>query len=540
MKTTISEKFLAYLTLISGLAISGVAVYYSVVGLTSIFAAAFVPIIIMGVALEVSKLVATTWLKQNWEYAPKTIKAYLISAIAILMLITSMGIFGYLSKAHLDQNLVSGEVVAKIAVYDEKIKTEKENIDANRKSLKQMDEAVDQVMARSTSEEGASRSVAVRRSQQKERTRLIADITASQQRIATLNEERAPIAAEVRKVEAEVGPIKYIANFFYGSADPAVLEKAVTWVIIILIAVFDPLAVVLLLASQISFQQFRRREQEADAFFDKARDVAKELDNGTYTSPDVEELNTILRELQKEMAHETGTDDPIDFPKYEPDDGQLTENQIQQIKNLIKENDAERIVDNIIATFPTDVEEVTPAPPVELETVDTPPVPTKIKRENAFVRTKVFSRPIMTNATPVEETPVDTVEETVDFIFPHSDQGRGSLVEQLPGAPDSVEETPVVQNNTVVRPTLGIDSLYSEPVEPATPIVDTYVQNEEQIQSNLWSSTTSSTISQNEYVKTSQERFDDTVDELVEQVKSGQIRLDEVDPIYRDEVSSKL
>jgi hypothetical protein len=308
-------------------------------------------------------------------------------------------------------------------------------------------------------------------------------------------------------VEAEVGPIKYIANFFYGSADPAVLEKAVTWVIIILIAVFDPLAVVLLLASQISFQQFRRREQEQNdtEFFDKARDVAKELDSGTYTGYDAEELNEILRELQQEMAHETGTSDPIDFPKYEPNNEQLTENQIQQIKNLIKENEVEKLVDDIIATLPI-VEEPAPEP----ETVDAPPVPTKIKRENAFVRTKVFSRPIITNATAVEETPI------------------------------TVEETPVVQNNTVVRPTLGIDSLYTEPTVPATPVVDNYVQNEEQTQSNLWSSTTSSTISQNEYVKTSQERFDDTVAELVEQVRSAQIRLDEVDPIYRDEVSSKL
>jgi len=87
---------------------------------------------------------------------------------------------------------------------------------------------------------------------------------------------------------------------------------------------------------------------------------------------------------------------------------------------------------------------------------------------------------------------------------------------------------------------LGIDSLYTEPTVPTTPVVDNYVQNEEQTQSNLWSSTTSSTISQHEYVKTSQERFDDTVAELVEQVRSAQIRLDEVDPIYRDEVSSKL
>jgi hypothetical protein len=358
-----------------------------------------------------------------------------------------------------------------------------------------MDEAVDQVMARSTSEEGASRSVAVRRSQQKERGRLAQDITASQQRIATLNEDRAPIAAEVRKVEAEVGPIKYIASFFYGSTDTAILEKAVTWVIIILIVVFDPLAVVLLLASQISFQKFREQDEEAVAFFDKAHETAKELDNGTYTGYDAEELNEILRELQANTVHETGTDNPIDFPRYESNNSSLTD--------TVDQNRVEEIVDTIISTLPV-VEEPAPEP----ETVDAPPVPTKIKKENAVVRTKVFSRPIITNITPVEETLVETVEET-----------------------------PVVQNNTVVRPTLGIDSLYTEPSQP---LIDDYVQNEEQNQSNLWSNTTSSTISQNEYIKASQERFDNTVAELVEQVKSGQIQLDEVDPIYRDEVSAKL
>ena len=260
MKPTLNEKFIAYLALLSGLSISAVAVYYSVVGLTAIFAAAVVPIIIMGTTLEISKLVATVWLKQNWKTAPLLIKTYLFAAIVVLMIITSMGIFGFLSKAHSDQNLVGGDVQAKIAIYDEKIKTEKENIEANRKALKQMDEGVDSVLGRSTDEKGADKAVAMRKSQQKERTRLQNEILQSQKSIAELNDARAPIAAEVRKVEAEVGPIKYIAAFFYGSTDETILEKAVTWVIITLIVVFDPLAVILLLASQMSFQEFRERE----------------------------------------------------------------------------------------------------------------------------------------------------------------------------------------------------------------------------------------------------------------------------------------
>jgi hypothetical protein len=263
MRIHTSDKFIAWSTLISGLTVSAVAIYYSVAGLVAIFSAAVIPIIVMGVALEVSKLAGTVWLKQNWTRAPYFIRAYLLAAIAILMLITSMGIFGFLSKAHSDQSLVSGDVQSRIAVYDEKIKTAKDNIDANRKALKQMDEAVDQVMGRSSDEKGADKAVAIRRGQQKERARLQTEIAAEQKIISQLSEERAPIAAEVRKVEAEVVPIKYIANFIYGdNPDANILEKAVTWVIIIIVVVFDPLAVILLLASQYSFQWFRKQEEE--------------------------------------------------------------------------------------------------------------------------------------------------------------------------------------------------------------------------------------------------------------------------------------
>jgi hypothetical protein len=261
MKPTSNDKLLAYLTLFSGLSISAVAIYYSVMGLVAIYPAMVIPIVIMGIVIELGKLSATVWLKQSWTWAPIFIKAYILPAIAMLMFITSIGVFGFLSKAHSDQSLVSGDVGAKIAVYDEKIKTEKDNIDANLKSLKQMDEAVDQVMARSTTEGGADKAVAIRRSQQKERARLLADITESQKRVSALNEQRAPIAAEVRKVEAEVGPIKYIAALMYGdNPDANILEKAVTWVTILIVVVLDPLAVVLLLASQYSFQRIREYE----------------------------------------------------------------------------------------------------------------------------------------------------------------------------------------------------------------------------------------------------------------------------------------
>ena len=284
MRIHTSDKFIAWSTLVSGLTVSAVAIYYSVAGLVAIFSAAVIPIIVMGVALEISKLAGTVWLKQNWARAPYFIRAYLLAAIAILMLITSMGIFGFLSKAHSDQSLVSGDVQSKIAVYDEKIKTSKDNIDANRKALKQMDEAVDQVMGRSSDEKGADKAVQIRRSQQKERARLQSEIQAEQKTITALSQERAPIAAEVRKVEAEVGPIKYIAAFIYGdNPDANILEKAVTWVIIIIVVVFDPLAVILLLASQYSFQWFRTQEEENSEVIDEP--IPEEIEPEDESTP---------------------------------------------------------------------------------------------------------------------------------------------------------------------------------------------------------------------------------------------------------------
>jgi hypothetical protein len=263
MRYTLSDKLIAYLALLSGLSISAVAIYYSVAGLMAIFAAAVIPIMIMGIVLEIGKLSATVWLKQNWVRAPLFLKTYLLIAILALMLLTSMGIFGYLSKAHLDQAVPTGDVADKVALIDEKIKTQRDNIDAAKRALTQMDSQVDQMLGRTDTDRGAERAVQIRRNQAKERNQLQAEIAKAQAEIAKLNEERSPIAKELRKVEAEVGPIKYIAALIYGDqTDQNLLEKAVRWVIIVIVLVFDPLAVILLLASQYSFNWFRKQDTE--------------------------------------------------------------------------------------------------------------------------------------------------------------------------------------------------------------------------------------------------------------------------------------
>jgi len=289
----------SYLLLISGLFISIIAEYYSITGLMAIFPGAPIAIAVMGASLGVGKLVMASWVRQYWPRIPILMKMYGVASVGILMLITTLGCFGFLSKAHMDQGVTSGDVQSKIAIYDEKIKTEKENIEANRKALKQMDEGVDQVLGRSTDEKGAEKAVAMRKSQQKERTRLQNEILQSQKSIAELNDARAPIAAEVRKVEAEVGPLKYIAAFLYGdNPDANVLERAVRWVIILLVIVFDPLAIALVLAANAS------------------KDWDKE-------EPVVEETEKISEAGYKKLEPE---------PEYDPDDGPLTDDQITQVK----------------------------------------------------------------------------------------------------------------------------------------------------------------------------------------------------------------
>lgn len=302
-----------YLMMVIAITISAIAAWYSVEGLTAIFAAAVVPVIIMGGALEAGKITATVWLHNNWARISWAYKTYLIPAIVSLMLLTSMGIFGFLSKAHSDQNLVSGDAMSKVAIYDEQIKTEKDNIDANKRALQQMDAQVDSLLGRSDTERGAERAVLVRKQQAKERASLQSEIVVSQKKIAKLQEERAPLAAEFRKIEADVGPVKYIAAFIYGdNPDQNILERAVRWVIILIVIVFDPLALCLILASNKQLEWARE---------DKVR-----VHN--------EEEKTDRRDESQDESHTANAGDGNLQPHYEPDDAPLTEEQLEQIRAI--------------------------------------------------------------------------------------------------------------------------------------------------------------------------------------------------------------
>jgi hypothetical protein len=331
---------MTYLLFAVALSLSALAAYYAVMGLVAIFAAAVVPIALMGSLLEASKLVVASWLYRNWKQIPTLMKSYFVGALVVLMMLTSMGIFGFLSKAHLDQAIPTGDVQSKLALIDEKIKTEKENINANRKELTQLDAQVDQTIARTDDAKGTDRAISIRRGQQKDRARILNEIGAAQAKIAKYNEERAPIASEVRKVEAEVGPIKYIAALIYGDEstnDTNMLEKAVRIVTILIVIVFDPLAVLLLIAANWNLKNTGERKWNqffekppVENFPEKTKEVEAETDTTIEHPANTSVFNYITEHLSKEQPETTVVPEEIKREVNELLESEIPEIQVDE------------------------------------------------------------------------------------------------------------------------------------------------------------------------------------------------------------------
>ena len=262
-----------FLTLLSALLLSGIAAYYSVIGLAAIFTGAFWPIVFMGSVLELSKLVTTSWLYRNWKTCPLLLKSYLTFAVVILMIITSMGIFGFLSKAHIDSTMDAGAntLEVKTLVQQEKITKER----------------LDYLLARAKDPSTAS-------------NRLDKQIQDTQKELTEINKRKLPLLKESNKLTAEVGPIKYVGDMIYGVEDETGLDKAVRLVIMLIMVVFDPLAVLLLIAANMSMANrsgrpiikdgevvgltpsdipvFTDTVKSEEEFFDKVKESSKKLD----------------------------------------------------------------------------------------------------------------------------------------------------------------------------------------------------------------------------------------------------------------------
>ena len=248
---------LAVLTLLTALAISAVAAYYSIIGLIAIFSAAVIPIAVMGVVLETGKLVTAAWVYHNWKRTPNLLKSYLVTAVVVLMFITSMGIFGFLSKAHIEQTTINSDNTLQIELIDSKIQRERTTIQRAENTLLQLDNALEKYVELGAVTKGLN----ARKDQQGERDELNTTINESTNAITNLTQKKSELNAERIAIEAEVGPIKYIAELLYGESTTGVLEDAVRGVILIIVFVFDPLAVLLLVAANQSLLQEQKKRR---------------------------------------------------------------------------------------------------------------------------------------------------------------------------------------------------------------------------------------------------------------------------------------
>ena len=268
---------LSKLLFLCGVALSTIAVIIAIKGMMAIFPTSEIIIPTMIGILEVTKLVLAVWVHSNWASISFMIKSYMSMALVVLMLMTSLSIFGFLSKTHLDQNVPAGDIVAKLSMIDDRIQIETDAVSYNRKLLSQMDNSVEQLVSRSEDTKSIDKSIKVRKSQAKERGLLQTTILESQKKITGLNEERSPIAASVRKIDAEVGPLKYIAALIYGdSLDVSLLEKAVRIVILMIVFVFDPLAVLILISVT------GNHKKKSSKTIDKEELVEEEVVSNTY------------------------------------------------------------------------------------------------------------------------------------------------------------------------------------------------------------------------------------------------------------------
>jgi len=294
--------FLTYLTLISGISLSIIAAGYSIIGLAALFAGATTAIYAMGGALEVAKLVMASWLYNNWNspLLPKSIKYYLTSAVVVLIFITSVGIFGFLSKAHLDQVVPESNNALQIEIIDEQIEQRQKTIDRSQKQLTRMDDLIEtQSEETSWFTSSSQKAITERNNQKLERLSLEETIDQSLNKINELSDKKSGIRTEQLKIEADLGPIKYVAEFLYGDEAVNHFDKAVRIIIIILIFVFDPVAVLMLISANISLRERRMLIGET---FKELEDNNKDIKNLVQGRKDelVKELVEIITANKKD------------------------------------------------------------------------------------------------------------------------------------------------------------------------------------------------------------------------------------------------
>ena len=642
--------FIAILTLLSALSISGVAIFYSVIGLATIFPGAFVPVVIMGGVLEVGKLITASWLYRNWKFTPFMLKTYLTTAVIILSLITSMGIFGFLSKAHLEQNLQSDTLVQRINILKDKIESEKMSIvrqnavidraenainrdtgtasgdievqqsiiaDANEKlktlltvetntvrdlndRLKVLDKNVSDVLTSNKSffnEEKAAKEL--KASQKEERKQIAIKVNEAQGRIAELKAdhkveiakaqeiiasmrsgsqdnkgqftkeieiaeqkifdsqgnidifilEKQPLEKEMLTLEAEIGPVKYIAALAvdWGVTDQVETSKAVRWVILLLIVVFDPLAVLLLIAANQSLM--RRFPPEApkpqeviDLEKPDEEDIAlkwNEMMGKSNAAVKMEQATETLKQWKEKLdafnkkVPQPDTK-PVEFVQDEIEEDESTIPHID-LRGQKKTEDKEIVVEK---TDAFDLDEVLfdldpPKPEVDaVEQIEKfkqrEEEEKKALEEIAEKARKEYEDLDIDGFRPGKVVkPKATVEEALKM--PEAESVQTPIQERI--KPDLTE---VIEPETEVSPPKPIlsnwqradllDNFHKE--HGNFEDVKDYIQNEEQNDKTAWKKIKTKTTTEEDY----HSRMEQRIEDLMAKVDAGDVQLEDLTP----------
>ena len=640
--------FIAILTLLSALSISGVAIFYSVIGLATIFPGAFVPVVIMGGVLEIGKLITASWLYRNWKFTPFMLRTYLTTAVIILSLITSMGIFGFLSKAHLEQNLASDTLIQRITILEDKIESEKMSIlrqnaiidraeksisrdtgtasgdievqqsiiaDANEKlktlltvetntvrdlndRLKVLDKNVSDVLTANKSFFNEEKAAAdLKASQKEERKQIAIKVNEAQERIAELKAdhkieiakaqeiiasmrsgsqdnkgqfnkeieiaeqkifdsqgnidlfivEKQPLEKEMLTLEAEIGPVKYIAALAvdWGITDQVETSKAVRWVILLLIVVFDPLAVLLLIAANQSLM--RRFPPEAP----KPQEVI-DLEKPDEEGVDLK-WNEMMDKSNTAAQMEQATEQLKDWKeKLEAFNKKVPKPEEKPVEIVQKKTEQEEIVvDNTTDGF--DPDEVM----FEMEAnspVDKEKQLEEFKKREAeeLEALEEFSR--KAREEEVDELVEDTIKEpttvTVEeaLKMPESKSVETPIQERIkPDLTEVIEPEEKLETHRINKPNYA--AVWKEPtkeVEPPKPKlsnwqraelldnfhkehgnfedVQEYVQNEEQGDTTTWKKIKNKTTTEEDY----HQRMEQRIEELMAKVDAGELKLEDL------------
>ena len=257
-----------WLTLFTSLTLATCAAYFSIIGLMTIFSGAAISIAVMASVLEFGKIVSAAWLHYEWDRINNLVRTYFTTAVLVLMLITSMGIFGFLSKAHIDSALVSDSYSLEANIIDTRIEAEQSKLNAAQDRIK----GLDYVLETSRPEDRNY----VNGRQEEERNNLAITIDKAVENIVKYNEQKLPIQRKQLEQESELGPVKYIADMIYGSEAEEFYDNAVRWVILTIIFVFDPLAIMLLIVSTAAFK--RERETPAKPLVDEGQIMNMEIE----------------------------------------------------------------------------------------------------------------------------------------------------------------------------------------------------------------------------------------------------------------------